>query len=139
MVHARCAWDGVDPPPLCSLRCCLLQAPIKAVLLDQERVVCGVGNWVADEVLFHSAVYPGTPAGALSDAQVCITGLWGAFRSPFPCSVGTLWRSERPNAGVVTGLHQVLEVLLGLSLLSVLCMKSNCHEQCSGVIFMDPS
>jgi len=47
-----------------------IQAPIKAVLLDQERVVCGVGNWVADEVLFHSAVYPGTPAGALSDAQV---------------------------------------------------------------------
>ena len=25
-------------------------APIKAVLLDQERIVCGLGNWMVDEV-----------------------------------------------------------------------------------------
>ncbi|CAN0414038.1 unnamed protein product, partial [Scytosiphon promiscuus] len=28
-------------------------APIKAVLLAQDRVVSGVGNWIADEVCFQ--------------------------------------------------------------------------------------
>ena len=32
-------------------------APIKAILLDQA-VFCGVGNWIADEVLFHSGIAP---------------------------------------------------------------------------------
>ena len=29
-------------------------APIKSVLLDQSRLVCGVGNWVADDVLYEA-------------------------------------------------------------------------------------
>lgn len=32
--------------------------PIKALLLDQKRVMCGVGNWVADEVLYHALIHP---------------------------------------------------------------------------------
>ena len=35
-------------------------APIKAVLLDQSKAVCGVGNWIADEVRIISP--PSTPA-----------------------------------------------------------------------------
>ena len=31
---------------------------IKALLLDQKRVMCGVGNWVADEVLYQSMIHP---------------------------------------------------------------------------------
>lgn len=31
---------------------------IKALLLDQKRVVCGVGNWVADEVLYQCEIHP---------------------------------------------------------------------------------
>ena len=31
---------------------------IKALLLDQKRVVSGVGNWVADEVLYQSQLHP---------------------------------------------------------------------------------
>merc|ERR1712194_24504 len=31
---------------------------IKAVILDQKRVVSGVGNWVADEVLYQSKIHP---------------------------------------------------------------------------------
>lgn len=31
---------------------------IKAVLLDQKRVMSGVGNWVADEVLYQSCIHP---------------------------------------------------------------------------------
>ena len=31
---------------------------IKAILLDQKAVLCGVGNWVADEVLYQSSLHP---------------------------------------------------------------------------------
>jgi formamidopyrimidine-DNA glycosylase len=31
---------------------------IKALLLDQKRVMSGVGNWVADEVLYQSELHP---------------------------------------------------------------------------------
>lgn len=44
-------------------------APVKAVLLDQNRVVCGVGNWVADEVLFQARVHPASRCDSLSEAQ----------------------------------------------------------------------
>lgn len=61
-----------DPPLLEELQVALarIHAPIKAVLLDQERVVSGVGNWVADEVLFQSAILPSAPCSSLSCAQV---------------------------------------------------------------------
>lgn len=32
-------------------------APMKAILLDQA-IFCGVGNWIADEVLYHSKIAP---------------------------------------------------------------------------------
>jgi formamidopyrimidine-DNA glycosylase len=44
------------------------RAPIKAVLLMQERFP-GVGNWMADEILWRAAIHPRTPAGSLSPAQ----------------------------------------------------------------------
>lgn len=31
---------------------------IKAILLDQKRVVSGVGNWVADEILYQARIHP---------------------------------------------------------------------------------
>jgi formamidopyrimidine-DNA glycosylase len=31
---------------------------IKAIMLDQKRACCGVGNWVVDEVLYQSGVHP---------------------------------------------------------------------------------
>ena len=43
---------------------------IKALLLDQAALVSGVGNWVADEVLFHAGVHPEAICRSLSDAQV---------------------------------------------------------------------
>jgi len=39
-------------------------APIKARLLDQS-VLAGVGNWVADEVLYQSKIHPGTTCNQL--------------------------------------------------------------------------
>lgn len=32
--------------------------PIKAILLDQKRAVSGVGNWVADEIMYQCKMHP---------------------------------------------------------------------------------
>lgn len=45
------------------------RAPIKAVLLMQERFP-GIGNWMADEVLWRAAIHPRQKAGTLNAAQV---------------------------------------------------------------------
>jgi formamidopyrimidine-DNA glycosylase len=44
------------------------RAPLKAVLLMQERFP-GVGNWMADEILWRAAIHPSQPAGSLDAAQ----------------------------------------------------------------------
>lgn len=43
---------------------------VKGVLLDQRAIVSGVGNWVADEVLYAACVHPAAPAKELAAAQV---------------------------------------------------------------------
>ena len=43
---------------------------VKALLLDQNKLVSGVGNWVADEVLFRAAIHPESPCDTLSYEQV---------------------------------------------------------------------
>jgi formamidopyrimidine-DNA glycosylase len=66
---------GFDPleglPAAAELRRVLQrrQAPLKAVLLDQG-VFAGVGNWIADEVLYQAALSPHRPAASLSVAEV---------------------------------------------------------------------
>jgi len=45
------------------------RAPIKAVLLMQERFP-GIGNWMADEVLWRAAIHPRRKAGSLNAAEV---------------------------------------------------------------------
>jgi len=45
------------------------RSPIKAVLLMQERFP-GVGNWMADEILWRAAIHPKQPAGSLTPTQV---------------------------------------------------------------------
>jgi formamidopyrimidine-DNA glycosylase len=45
-----------------------LRAPVKSVLLLQSGFA-GIGNWMADEILWRAKVAPLTPAGALSPAQ----------------------------------------------------------------------
>jgi formamidopyrimidine-DNA glycosylase len=44
-------------------------APIKAVLLDQS-VFAGIGNWIADETLYHARLNPKRAADSLSAAEV---------------------------------------------------------------------
>jgi formamidopyrimidine-DNA glycosylase len=66
---------GFDPleglPPVRDLAAHLARrkAPLKAVLLDQS-LFAGVGNWVADEVLYQARLSPRRPAVSLSTAEV---------------------------------------------------------------------
>ena len=45
------------------------RAPIKAVLLMQERFP-GIGNWMADEILWRAAIHPKQTAGSLTPAMI---------------------------------------------------------------------
>jgi len=53
------------------------RAPIKAVLLMQERFP-GIGNWMADEVLWRAGLHPRCAAGSLSPFEV--RALWRECR-----------------------------------------------------------
>lgn len=54
------------------------RAPIKAVLLMQKRFP-GIGNWMADEVLWRAAIHPRHPAGSLTAAET--RTLWRECRN----------------------------------------------------------
>ncbi|GAA5891036.1 hypothetical protein JCM8208_003143 [Rhodotorula glutinis] len=63
---------GADPlldMPQIEVLCTALarrNAPIKAVLLDQNGPLCGLGNYLVDEILFQSAIHPSVPASYLA-------------------------------------------------------------------------
>ena len=57
-------------------------APIKALLLDQA-FAAGVGNWIADEVLYQARIAPGAPRALAVPA-----GRRSAARSPSSVSWG---------------------------------------------------
>jgi formamidopyrimidine-DNA glycosylase len=73
--EAPIALLGFDPleglPPARELAGHLARrkAPLKAVLLDQS-LFAGVGNWVADEVLYQARLSPRRPASSLGMAEV---------------------------------------------------------------------
>ncbi|KAG9039928.1 hypothetical protein FRB95_004400 [Tulasnella sp. JGI-2019a] len=45
--------------------------PVKALLLDQS-FSAGVGNWVADEILFQARIHPEQRASTLDDAEILL-------------------------------------------------------------------
>ena len=45
-------------------------SPIKALILDQERAFSGVGNWIADEVIYQTGLHPSKPANKLTFKEV---------------------------------------------------------------------
>jgi len=59
----------VPPPAELAKILARRKAPIKAVLLDQG-VFAGVGNWVADEILFQAGISPHRPAASLTTTEV---------------------------------------------------------------------
>lgn len=75
LLHPRVRKLGFDPlvkfPKAAELHAILKRrkAPIKAVLLDQ-KLFAGVGNWIADEILFQAGIAPKRTAASLSLAEV---------------------------------------------------------------------
>lgn len=63
------------------------RAPIKAVLLMQERFP-GVGNWMADEILWRAAIHPQRLAGSLTPAEV--RTLWRECRKVARLALDTI-------------------------------------------------
>ncbi|GAA5822776.1 hypothetical protein JCM11251_004376 [Rhodosporidiobolus azoricus] len=75
--------------------------PIKAVLLDQKGPLCGLGNYMVDEILFQSATHPSHPIGNLatiscapysptSSIPSCFYPTLRALRNPSPDPIVTL-------------------------------------------------
>lgn len=60
------------------------KSPIKAVLLMQEQFP-GIGNWMADEILWRARIHPETPAGRVGESGHKLSAL---FRE-------TLWVTEQ--------------------------------------------
>jgi formamidopyrimidine-DNA glycosylase len=60
---------GLPAPALLAAEIGSRKAPIKAVLLDQSTFA-GVGNWIADEVLYQAAIRPQRAARDLSAADI---------------------------------------------------------------------
>jgi formamidopyrimidine-DNA glycosylase len=72
------------------------RSPIKAVLLDQDFFP-GVGNWMADEILWQARIHPAMRSGDLNDSQQ--HDLWRVSRAICRTSlkkIGVDW-SEPPK------------------------------------------
>ncbi len=61
----ECLSAAFDQPTLDAFLKRRAKAPLKAVLLMQERFP-GIGNWMADEILWRAGIHPATPAGSLT-------------------------------------------------------------------------
>ena len=62
------ALRSLPPPARFAALLAERSAPIKALLLDQS-FAAGVGNWIADEVLYQARIAPQRPADSLSAEQ----------------------------------------------------------------------
>ena len=71
-------------------------APLKALLLDQS-FAAGVGNWIADEVLYQARLDPRRRAGSLTDAE--IARMRGALKRVIGTSVRLSNDSDRYPRG----------------------------------------
>lgn len=63
------AWLELPAPPALGALLSARATCVKAILLDQS-ILSGVGNWIADEVLFQASIHPETAGAALSPSDV---------------------------------------------------------------------
>lgn len=63
------------------------RAPIKSVLLMQERFP-GIGNWMADEILWRATIHPGRRSGDLSPREIQV--LWRECRRVCRAALATI-------------------------------------------------
>jgi formamidopyrimidine-DNA glycosylase len=92
-------WDALhELPPPARFRAMLRErkAPIKAVLLDQS-FSAGVGNWIADEVLYQAKIAPRRRADTLTSQEA--GRLRTKIRSVMKTAVGARSDSDRYPRG----------------------------------------
>jgi formamidopyrimidine-DNA glycosylase len=58
---------------------------IKTILLDQKRAVSGVGNWVADEVLYQSELHPDQKYLSTEQASIILDNLSNILATAVQC------------------------------------------------------
>ena len=63
------AWTGLSSANQLTKLISKRDAPVKAVLLDQH-VLAGIGNWIADEVLYHGRIAPARSCKTLTVSEV---------------------------------------------------------------------
>jgi formamidopyrimidine-DNA glycosylase len=63
------------------------RSPVKAVLLQQDRFP-GVGNWMADEILWRAGIHPARAAGSLDRNEAA--ALWRACRQVCRAALKTI-------------------------------------------------
>jgi formamidopyrimidine-DNA glycosylase len=86
------ALRGLPPPTRLAELLAARSAPIKAVLLDQS-FAAGVGNWIADEVLYQARIAPRRRAQSLSPGET--RRLRAALRSVVGAAVAARADSDR--------------------------------------------
>lgn len=52
------------------------KAPIKAIMLDQNGPVCGIGNWMIDEILYQARLHPSHTGSALVEEEIARLHHW---------------------------------------------------------------
>jgi formamidopyrimidine-DNA glycosylase len=77
-------------------------APIKAVLLMQERFP-GIGNWMADEILWRAAIHPRRAAGSLTPTEV--RAAWRESRRVCRMALATIAGRTEADTPAALNLH----------------------------------
>jgi formamidopyrimidine-DNA glycosylase len=80
------AWRALPTPARLHAMLRERKAPIKAVLLDQT-FAAGIGNWIADEVLYQAGIAPKRRASTLTAAET------GRLRAKIRSVIGTAVRA----------------------------------------------
>ena len=103
---AKPAWESALPPQVLSPQFTLARcregitrrrrSPIKAILLDQ-RLFPGIGNWMADEILWQAGLAPQRLGGSLSAAEIQL--LYRKVRAVSRKAVQTISRSGGDHFG----------------------------------------
>jgi formamidopyrimidine-DNA glycosylase len=101
------------------------RVPIKALLLDQANI-SGVGNWVADEILYQARIHPEQYSNTFSDAQ--IKALHDALISVCTIAVETLadtkkfpddwimkyrWDKGKKDSNVMPNGEKIVHITVG--------------------------
>lgn len=71
--------DGFTAEALAKILAARSKSPLKSLLLLQNYFP-GIGNWMADEILFQAGVHPETSAGRFRAGSKSLTRLWESIR-----------------------------------------------------------